>query len=171
MPAIIPFIPLIVAAAGATTAGLTLAGVGQPDTGAAMAQQQKQLNDAKMRQAQQDALAKQKAIQGNLANAQEQGGGALNAPSLTELAATIAGLPGEAGGPSGTNALSAYLGTPAAGLSPSGGGGTGTPSGASGGPGGGSSLSDLLTHLLSSSKGSGGGNMVGETYGLSGSMG
>ncbi len=65
MPWIVPFIPLIVAGAGATTAGLTLAGVGQPNQDAMAREQQKQLNDAKMAQAQQDAKDKQKATRRN----------------------------------------------------------------------------------------------------------
>lgn len=166
MPWIVPFIPLIVAGAGATTAGLTLAGVGQPNQEAIARQQQKQLNDAKMAQAQQDQQSKQKAILGNLANAQEQGGGALNSPSLTELAATIAGLPGEAGGPSGTGAINAYLGTPPAGTGTSGGTGTGPGTGSGGG------ISDIIQQLLSRSGGGGNsGNLVSETYGLNGSTG
>jgi len=104
-------IPLITAAIAGTTGGMQLAGVGQPSPGDAAKAQQQQLQADQLKQLQADQLAKQKAIQANLSNAQEQGGGALNAPSLTDLAAIIAGLPGESGTASGKGALASYLGT------------------------------------------------------------
>ena len=101
-------IPVILAATSATELGMNLAGVGRPST----PDPNKQLDAAKQAQAQADADTKMKAIRANLANAQEQGGGALNAPSLTDLAAVIAGLPGESGTTAGRTALSSFLGTP-----------------------------------------------------------
>ena len=107
MPFIAPFIaPLITAAIGGTELGMNLAGVGQPSPGDAA----KQLEKQKEQQAQQDALAKQKMIQAALPNAQEQSGGTLDTPSLTDLGAIIAGLPGEANTGAGRGALSSYLG-------------------------------------------------------------
>jgi hypothetical protein len=134
MPALgIPaIIGLVSAAVGGTELGVNLAGVGKPST----PDPSKQIQQQQQQQAAADALAKQKAIQANLSNAQEQGGGALNNPSLTDLAAIIAGLPGESTSGAGKNALSAYLGNP--------------------------SLSDT---------GKPQDNLVGSTFGLSGSMG
>ncbi len=98
--------------AGLATAGIglgeTVAGVGQPSSGDAAKQAQK----AQEQQVAADQAAKQKAILASLPNAQEQGGGALSAPSLTDLASVIAGLPGEATSASGKGALNAFLGTP-----------------------------------------------------------
>lgn len=112
MPWIVPFIPLI--AGGVTSGtqlGMGLAGVGQPSPGEAAAAQQKQMQADQLKQLQADQLAKQKMIQANLSNAQEQGGGALSGPGLTDLAAIIAGLPGESGTASGKGALASFLGT------------------------------------------------------------
>jgi hypothetical protein len=116
MPAVVPLIVgLVSAGIGGTELGMNLAGVGQPSQGAANAQLQKQ----EQQQAQQDALAKQRAIQAALPNAQEQGGGALNQPSLLNLGSVIAGLPGETNTPSGQSALTAFLGLPGSGGSTS----------------------------------------------------
>ena len=107
MPAVVPFIPLIIAGATAgTEIGMTAAGVGQPSTGDAT----KQLQQAQEAQARADREQKTRAIQASLANAQEQGGGALSAPSLTDLASVIAGFPGESSTSAGTTALNKYLG-------------------------------------------------------------
>lgn len=105
------------AAIGGTELGMNLAGVGQPSAGAAAAQEAK----AQQAQALADQQAKQRAIQASLPNAQEQGGGALNQPSLLNLGSVIAGLPGETNTPAGQNALTAFLGLNQ-------GGGTGTTS-------------------------------------------
>lgn len=136
MPFIVPFIPLIAAAATAgTSIGLYEANKG--DASDAAAQQQKQLQQEQLQQVQQNELSKQKAIQANVANAQEQGGGALTSPGLANLASIIAGFPGGSGDSASSNALASYLGT--------GSGGT--------------------------SSGTGNDNLVGATYGLSGSQG
>lgn len=105
MPFVVPFIPLIAAAATATVSGIEMSQ--RPDGSGA----KKQLMEAQQKQAAADAQARQKAILASLPNAQEQGGGALNAPSLTDLAAVIAGLPGESGTTAGKGALASYLGT------------------------------------------------------------
>lgn len=137
-------IPIILGVVAATETGLQIAGVGQPSPGDAAKQQQEQLQKAQQAQAAQDAQQRQKAILANLANAQEQGGGALNAPSLTDLAAIIAGLPGEATSGAGKGALSQYLGLPS------------STSGVVPNPSGGGGSEDT---------------MVGRTFGLSGSQG
>jgi hypothetical protein len=159
-------IPLAVAAIGGGIAASQSGGGGS--SSAAVTQQ---LNAAKLQQVQQNELASQKAIQANLANAQEQGGGALSNPGLLGLGASIAGVPGDVGNASGQNALNAYLGV---GGAPAGAGGTsgGTGTGAAGGPGG-LNLNDIVQRLLAGggSGGGGGDNMVGATYGLSGNMG
>jgi hypothetical protein len=127
-------IPLIIGlASGGLTSAFGGGGGSSSSDAAALAKQQQQ-------QAQQDMLAKQRAIQASLPNAQEQGGGALNAPSLLNLGSVIAGLPGETNTPSGQSALTAFLGLPASGTSTSG-TTTGQPQ-----------------------------NLVGATYGLSGSQ-
>lgn len=110
MPWIVPFIPLIAAGATAgTSVGLYEANKG--DASDAAAQQEKQIQQAQLQQVQQNELQKQKAIQANVANAQEQGGGALNSPGLVNLASVIAGFPGAGGDASGSKALASYLGT------------------------------------------------------------
>src|ERR1700757_3557018 len=135
MPAIIPALVAIGSAVGAGTSIYSL--VNRPST----PDTSKQLQQAQEKQAQADQQARQKAILASLPNAQEQGGGALNAPSLTDLAAVIAGLPGETNTAAGKGALSAFLGsTPQTGAS---------------------------TNQSSQS----GGNLVESTYGLSGSQG
>ena len=109
MPALIPVIvPLIAAGVGATELGMNLAGVGKPSQGDA----QKQLQQAQEQQAAADAASKRKAILASMANAQEQGGGALSNPSLTDLASVIAGVPGEGTTSVGRGALTQYLGLP-----------------------------------------------------------
>jgi hypothetical protein len=109
MPAVLPIIiGAISAGIGGTELGMSLAGVGKPSGGDAA----KAAQDAQLKQAQADQAAKQKAILASLPNAQEQGGGALSAPSLTDLASVIAGLPGESTTSSGKGALNAFLGTP-----------------------------------------------------------
>jgi hypothetical protein len=111
MPFTLPvIIGAISAAIGGTELGMQIAGVGKPSSGAGEAA--KQAQDAQLKQAQADQQAKQKAILASLPNAQEQGGGALSAPSLTDLASVIAGMPGEATTSSGKGALNAFLGTP-----------------------------------------------------------
>ena len=111
MPALIPaIIPLIAGAAG--VGGLvssvgSLLGGGGPSS----ADQAKQAQAAELKQAQADAETKRKMLLAALPGAQEQAGGALNAPSLTDLAAVIAGLPGEANTGVGKGALSSFLGT------------------------------------------------------------
>ena len=109
MPFTLPvIIGAISAAIGGTELGMQIAGVGKPSGGDAA----KQAQEAALKQSQADQQAKQKAILASLPNAQEQGGGALSAPSLTDLASVIAGLPGEATTSSGKGALNAFLGTP-----------------------------------------------------------
>jgi hypothetical protein len=138
MPVALPLIISgITAAIGGTELGMNLAGVGLPSPGDAAKQEQA----AQLKQAQADAAAKQKMLLASLPNAQEQGGGALNAPSLTDLAAVIAGLPGEANTGVGRGALSSFLGT---------------------GPGTGGTTTNT---------GSNPETMVGATFGLSGSQG
>jgi hypothetical protein len=107
MPPLAVLIGTIASAAiGGTELGMGLAGVGQPSQGAAA--------DALKKQEQQQSLAeqqaKQRAIMASLPNAQEQGGGALNSPSLLNLGSVIAGLPGETNTPAGQSALTAFLG-------------------------------------------------------------
>lgn len=110
MPFIVPFIPLIAAAATTgTSVGLYEAGKG--DASDAQAAQQKQLQQSQLQQLQQNELSKQKSIQANIANAQEQGGGALNSPGLVNLASIISGFPGAGGDASAGKALSSFLGT------------------------------------------------------------
>jgi hypothetical protein len=126
MPAIVPFIPLIIGAASVgTSTGLALSGAGQPSPNAGLDQQNKLLEQQKQQQAQSDAQAKQKAILANLANSQEQTGGNVGNNTLVDLASIIAGLPGEASGAPGKGALASFLGTGGGG----GGGGTSTGSG------------------------------------------
>jgi hypothetical protein len=108
MPALVPFIPLIVGAVGGTVGGLQLADVG---TGSPQKDAQAQLTKDQQMQSQADQMAKQKAILASLPNAQEQGGGSLQSPELVNLASIIAGLPGEGNAPNtGGKALSAFLG-------------------------------------------------------------
>jgi|SRR5215475_1048984 len=112
MPAaVIPLITTIasVAAAGigATELGLKLSGAGQPSPTEARKAQEA----AALKQAQADADQKRKMILAALPGAQEQSGGTLQAPSLTDLAAVIAGLPGETNTGAGHGALASYLGT------------------------------------------------------------
>lgn len=113
MPAIIPFIPLIAAGVGAATAGVSLYESGQQADAAKKAeqQQQDQLKQQEQLQSAQDAQARQKMIQANLANAQTQSGGSVNAPTLVDLAGIIAGVPGSGTSGEGKQALSKYLGT------------------------------------------------------------
>jgi len=111
MPFVAPIIGIIGAALSATELGMGLAGVGKPSPGDAAKEQQKMLAENQQKQAAADAQAKQKAILASLPNAQEQGGGALESGSLTNLASVIAGLPGEAGTGAGKGALSQFLGT------------------------------------------------------------
>lgn len=118
MPFLAPIIPILTGIAAAGSIGSTVYGLTQQGGGGG--ESSKQLAQAQQQQAQQDAAAKQKAILASLPNAQEQGGGSLNAPSLTDLASVIAGLPGEATTGAGKGALNAFLGTPATGT-----GGTG----------------------------------------------
>jgi len=106
-----PFIAPIIGVIGAALGGLQLAGVGQPSPGDAAKQQQKQLQEAQQKQAAADAQARQKSILAALPNAQEQGGGALETGSLTNLASVIAGLPGEGTTAAGKGALSQFLGS------------------------------------------------------------
>jgi hypothetical protein len=113
LPAIIG---AVTAGLGATELGLNLAGVGQPSPGDAA----KQAQAAQEKQAAADAETRRKMILAALPGAQEQSGGALNAPSLTDLASVIAGLPGESNtGGAGEKALSSYLGLPGTGASTS----------------------------------------------------
>jgi hypothetical protein len=122
MPFIAPLVPILTGIAAAGTIGSTVYGLTQGGGGAPNTTQQDQA--AALKQAQADADAKRKAILASLPNAQEQGGGALQAPSLTELASVIAGLPGETNTAAGRGALSTFLGsTPQTGTStsPSGG--------------------------------------------------
>ena len=111
MPWIIPFIPLITAGAGATIGGLELA---QAGTGSPMkaeeAQQQQQRQQAQQQQSAAAAQTQQKAILANLPDAQNQTGGSVNAPGLTDLAAIIAGIPGQANSSPGKSALATFLG-------------------------------------------------------------
>jgi hypothetical protein len=111
MPALIPVVlPILGAIGGAASAATSIYSLTrQPGGGGDAA---KQAQEAAQKQALADQQAKQKAILASLPNAQEQGGGALNAPSLTDLASVIAGLPGEANTASGKGALNAFLGTP-----------------------------------------------------------
>jgi hypothetical protein len=97
---------------GATELGMGLAGVGQPSAGAAKDAAAKQAQADALKQAQADAQNRQKAILGNLPNAQEQGGGALGGLSLTDLASVMAGLPGATNTGQGRGALSTFLGSP-----------------------------------------------------------
>lgn len=129
-------IPLVVAVAGIGT-GVYESDKSSSQASDAAAQQQKQLQQAQLQQTQQNELQKQKSIQANISNAQEQGGGALSAPGLVNLASIIAGFPGTGGDASGDKALASYLGT----------GSSGTGSGL------------------------GSENLVGATFGLSGSQG
>ena len=108
MPQLGVVIELLSLAAAGAGIGMEVAGVGRPSSGDAT----KQLRQAQEQQAQQAAQQRQKAILANLANAQEQGGGALGNPSLVELASVIAGLPGEGQASAGRSALASYLGTP-----------------------------------------------------------
>ena len=109
-------IPAILGIIGAVTGGVelgtSLAGVGQPSQGDALKQQQQLLQQQQQKQAQQDALGRQKAVLANLANAQDQTGGAVSGGGLVNLASVIAGLPGAATDTTGQRALSQYLGTP-----------------------------------------------------------
>jgi hypothetical protein len=121
-------IPLIISGIGAAAAGAAGSGLLGAITGGGggggSADAAKQAQDAQLKQAQADQQAKQKAILASLPNAQEQSGGALSAPSLTDLAAVIAGLPGEATSGAGKGALSQFLG---AGTGPTTGASTGSP--------------------------------------------
>jgi len=101
-------IPLI-AAVASTVIGATKLGQSSGDDSKKMAQQ---AQEAQQKQAQADADAKRKAILASLPNAQEQGGGSLDAPQLTNLASVIAGLPGEGSNTAaGRGALNQFLGT------------------------------------------------------------
>ena len=106
MPFIVPLAAIIGAGIGATELGMNLAGVGKPSPGDAA----KQLQQQQEKQAAADAENKRKMILASLPNAQEQAGGNLNAPSLTDLGAVIAGLPGETNTGAGRGALSSFLG-------------------------------------------------------------
>lgn len=109
MPAFVPFIPLIVAGIGGTTAGLSLAdvGTGSPQKDADATLKQQQLLASQQAQQQQ-----QKLIGANLANSQEQSGGNVNNQTLVDLASIISGVPGAANTTTGNNALASFLGTP-----------------------------------------------------------
>jgi len=144
MPILAPLVPILTGIAAAGTIGETIYSLVSKPGGGGGGDTTKQLQAAQEKQAQADAESKRKAILASLPNAQEQGGGSLAAPSLTDLAAVIAGLPGEGNSAAGKGALSAFLGTG------TGGGGTTSPAGASG----------------SSPQ-----KMVEATYGLSGSQG
>jgi len=117
MPMLAPLVPILTGIAAAGTIGETIYSlVSKPGGGGA--DTTKQLQAAQEKQAQADAESKRKAILASLPNAQEQGGGSLAAPSLTDLAAVIAGLPGEGNTAAGKGALSAFLGTGTAGAGP-----------------------------------------------------
>jgi hypothetical protein len=118
-----PFIiPLAISAVSAVMGGLSAGG------GPSSSDTTKQVDAAALKQLQADQQAKQKAILANLPGAQEQSGGALSGPGLTDLAAVIAGLPGESGTGAGKGALASFMGTGAA---PGGTSGTGAASGGS----------------------------------------
>jgi hypothetical protein len=119
MPALIPVVlPILGAIGGAASAATSIYSLTQQPGGGGDAA--KQAQEAAQKQALADQQAKQKAILASLPNAQEQSGGALSAPSLTDLASVIAGLPGESNTPAGKGALSAFLGTPTPGAGSSG---------------------------------------------------
>lgn len=170
MPFIVPFIPLIAAAATATVTGVEIAN--QPNPNAQINAQEKLLQQQQLQTTQQNELAEQKAIQATLGNAQGQSGGSLTQPGLLGLGASIAGLPGDVGNSSGQTALNDYLGLGPSGVPAASGPGT-SPGGVGGGGGGGAApnITDLIQKLLASQGGGGGGNMVEQTYGLSGGQG
>lgn len=111
MPMLAPLVPILTGIAAAGTIGTTIYELASKPGGGGGADTTKQLQAAQEKQAQADAESKRKAILASLPNAQEQGGGSLGAPSLTDLAAVIAGLPGEGNSAAGKGALSAFLGT------------------------------------------------------------
>ena len=132
MPAVIPFIPLIAAGVGLTSAGVGAyeANNASIDNSANQAFQKNQLAQQQQAQANQADLSKQEAVLGASGQAQQQTGGSLTDSGTTAFTDLLAGYPGFQGGAGGSPAPSAGTGTSGVGTggAPSStGSGSGTP--------------------------------------------
>jgi hypothetical protein len=191
MPAIIPFIPLIVGAAAAgTTAYATVSANSNADD--AIAEQRRMAADAEKKNAEELRRAKDQMLRRAMPDAQSQTGGALTDSSFAAMVAELAGLPGDIGmaqkllGIPGTGSGAGVVGGPSTdpGLSPGSGvggddftgsgaifpgagltnppAGMGQGGGQGGGMGMGGSFMDLLQGFL------GGGGSGGGDYSIAG---
>ena len=129
MPAIVPFIPLIAAGVGLTSAGVGAyeANNASIDNSANQAFQKNQLLQQQQAQANQVNLSKQEAVLGASGQAQQQTGGSLTDSGTTAFTDLLAGYPGFQGGAGGTPAPGAGTGTSGIGTDTSGGGGAAAP--------------------------------------------